>query len=116
MNIMLILMKRDNPHRNEVLLVQLSSVSGQTLEDFIRTVLKQATDPLLRSQRYINICTSDGVKLENKTKLKQYFPPVQKDLYHVMIATPHGNTCNEAFILAQPILMDKGRGYLHLTN
>ena len=110
---MLILMKRNNPQRNELLLVELLSVSGQTVGDFIRTVPNRATDPILRNQRYINVCTSDGVKLENKVKMRQCFPPIRDGLYHVVIATPYGNTWNEAFKLAQPILMDKGKKNHH---
>ena len=104
---MMILMRYNNPLRNEVMLVELESVCGQTLRDFMRKVPQHANDPLLRNQKYVHLCTKDGVILENTTSLKECFPVIRKDLYHVVIAIPHGNTCNEVLRFVQPILMDE---------
>ena len=103
---MMILMKHNVPEINEIMLVEHSSKCSQTIGDFVKKVSQRATDPALRSQIYINVCTREGVVLKNAALLKQCFPPLRKGLYHVVIAIPRGNTCNQAIRLARPILWD----------
>lgn len=75
------------------------------IQDILDQIPVEATDKALRGQTYVGVCERNGVSLDKKKFIKDYFPS-DFSMYYIAMAIPQIMTREEVVKFSKPIFSD----------